>query len=89
MVESPYRCDECSQSRGKLVTFTCMKDLRRHLNHTAIHNASPVARCSCGRTVVRKDAMRSHRKRCTGYYVPLEDAEGSEQSSTGQGMQQT
>jgi len=40
-LESPYPCDECTQSRGKLVTFKflCRKDLHRHLTYTVTHNA--------------------------------------------------
>jgi hypothetical protein len=58
--ESLYQCDKCTQSKGKPVTFSCNKDLQRHLNRTVTHNAPPVARCSCGKTVTRKDATRIH-----------------------------
>ncbi|KAN0103747.1 hypothetical protein V8E52_011669 [Russula decolorans] len=87
--EAPFKCDDCTQSRGKPVTFSCRKDLERHLHRTVTHGAPAVARCSCGKTVTRKDAMRMHRKYCDGFTVPLDDAEGSGQSSTGQGTQQT
>ena len=79
----PYKCDECSKSRGRPVVFTCRKDLRRHLRTTLIHNALPVARCSCGTTVTRKDAMHSHRRYCQGTTVFLDEAnaEGRGQGS--------
>ena len=83
-----YRCDECTLSKGRPVTFTSKKDLRRHLLHTNIHKAAPAARCSCGVTVTRKDAMRSHRRTCRESTVALDaDAGGSGQGSMG--MQQT
>ena len=53
-----FKCDPCNK------TFTLDKDLQRHLHKTKAHNAPVVARCSCGKTVTRKDAMRSHRKSC-------------------------
>jgi len=64
---SPYQCDECTQSKGRPITFSSRKDLHRHLTRTVTHNAPParVARCSCGKIVVtRKHATRMHRRFC-------------------------
>ena len=52
------KCDACNEY------FNCEKDRKRHLTKTKVHNAPVVARCSCGKTVTRKDAMRIHRKYC-------------------------
>ena len=68
------KCLECTQSKGKPVTFKSEKSLRRHLTRTKKHHAQPVLGCSCGVKVVRKDGMHSHRKFCRGRTEPLEDA---------------
>lgn len=59
-------CEECTKTRGRLVSFNCRKDLGRHMRTTKAHNARAVARCSCGKTVTRKDAKKSHRRCCPG-----------------------
>ncbi len=67
-----FKCDECTQRTGKAVTFSCKKDLRRHLYRTNTHNAPPVARCSkCGKTVTRLDGMQMHRNSCQGSTILL------------------
>ncbi|KAH9956344.1 hypothetical protein BC827DRAFT_1232179, partial [Russula dissimulans] len=57
-------CVTCEQLTGQAKGFTTKKDLKRHLMTTKMHKASPVARCSCGKTVTRLDAMKSHRRSC-------------------------
>ena len=45
-------------------SFKGKRELHRHRTTTKAHNAPVVARCTCGKTVTRKDAMRTHRKYC-------------------------
>jgi hypothetical protein len=59
-----FECERCTKAQGFIVSFTCPKDLRRHMETTKAHNARAVAYCSCGKSVTRRDAMRSHRRHC-------------------------
>ncbi|KAH9995899.1 hypothetical protein BJV74DRAFT_911485 [Russula compacta] len=62
-----FECEECTEAKGRSVSFNSNKDLMRHKSTTKAHNAQAVLRCSCGKTVTRKDAMRLHHKSCAGY----------------------
>jgi len=65
-------CDECSWLQRQTVSFNSKKDLRRHKSTTKAHKAPPIARCSCGKTVSRKDALAIHWKSCRkGFQVVL------------------
>jgi hypothetical protein len=59
-----FVCSACTKDQGRLVSFNCAKDLRRHIRTTKAHNARAVAFCSCGKSVTRRDAMKTHRKYC-------------------------
>ena len=72
-----FVCDECTKTQGHTVSFSCRKDLRRHIFHTKAHNARPVAFCSCGTSVTRKDAMRSHHASCRGTTIEAEAAQAA------------
>lgn len=65
-LDTELKCHDCNKS------FNSKKDLNRHLRTTKAHNGRIVARCSCGRTVTRKDAMASHRRYCRGTTEELE-----------------
>jgi len=80
-----FQCAECTLSKGRPVTFKGERSYQRHLTRTKKHNAPPILGCSCGAEVVRKDAMRSHRKTCNGTTVPL-DAYAEGQGPMDQGM---
>ena len=70
-VATEFECVECTQLMCKPVTFKDKKSLQRHLTKTKRHNAPPILRCSCGKAVVRKDAMYSHREYCRGTTLPV------------------
>ena len=65
-LDAELKCFECNKS------FNSKKDLNRHLRTTKVHNGRVVARCSCGKTVTRKDALASHRRYCRGTTEELE-----------------
>lgn len=65
-LDTELKCSDCNKS------FNSKKDLNRHLRTTKAHNGPIVARCSCGRTVTRKDAMASHRRYCRGTTEEIE-----------------
>lgn len=62
-----FVCGECTSARGSIVSFNCQKDLRRHKATTKAHGARLVLKCSCGKGVTRKDAMRLHHRWCKGH----------------------
>ena len=66
--------DEVHECKPCKKTFNCKKDLYRHLRTTKAHNATPVAVCTCGKSVTRIDAMRSHRSYCRGTTLQPETA---------------
>jgi hypothetical protein len=72
-----FVCEECTKTEGRLVSFNCEKDRQRHKRTTRAHNAPPVAFCSCGTSVTRRDAMKSHRAYCRGTTVEPEAAQAA------------
>ena len=63
------RADKVHECKPCKKFFNSKKDLHRHLRSTKAHNARPVAYCTCGKSVTRTDAMRSHRAYCQGTTV--------------------
>jgi len=62
-----FICEDCTSARGTMVGFNCQKDLKRHRATTKAHGARLVLKCSCGKGVTRKDAMRLHHRWCKGH----------------------
>jgi hypothetical protein len=71
------RADKVHECKPCKKFFNSAKDLHRHLRSTRAHNAPPVAYCTCGKSVTRKDAMRSHRSYCRGTTLEPEAAQAA------------
>jgi hypothetical protein len=69
-----FECDECTKTRGRVVDFSCKKNLERHVTKSKVHNAPPIAICTCKKkkAVRRRDEMKSHRRYCrSGIWIEV------------------